>query len=78
MLKRWKEVLKWPLFHIFSLSYSFLPRCISSSLNQMQEVARRLSDYTRYHFAFEEALMKAQAYPGFAEHWRAMVEGDAH
>ena len=44
------------------------------ALNQMQEVARRLLDYTRYHFAFEESLMKAQGYPGFAEHQRSHRE----
>jgi hemerythrin-like metal-binding protein len=34
----------------------------------------RLKNYTRSHFAAEEALMKASAYPGLAEH---MVEHEA-
>jgi hemerythrin len=29
---------------------------------------RKLADYTRYHFAAEEALLMAKAYPGLAQH----------
>jgi len=36
--------------------------------NVTAPLLRKLADYTRYHFAAEEALLMAKAYPGLAEH----------
>lgn len=36
--------------------------------NVTAPLLRKLVDYTRNHFAAEEALLRAKAYPGLAEH----------
>ncbi len=54
------------LFEIFNKLYSLL--LSPHSLNEIQDILNKLSEYTLFHFASEEKLMEHYQYPKLDEH----------
>ncbi|MDK9708870.1 MAG: bacteriohemerythrin [Desulforhopalus sp.] len=68
--QRWVELFN-------QLERAFLGSADSQDLTQVQkDVFQRIRDYTRYHFACEEKVMQAAAWPGIPVHWRFHKEFD--
>jgi hemerythrin len=56
------------LFELASKIYDNLALDIILPMKDIKAAIAELVDYTKAHFASEEALMAANAYPGLAEH----------